>query len=328
MTRKGLQRSYGLRSRRRSVALLVLLLALAPFPAAASDLQRTLAIGGIERSYSLHLPQGSETKAGMALVVVLHGGGGNSETAARQTHFRPEADRAGFIVAYPDGTGAAGMRGKARRLTWNAGGCCAYAMAHGVDDVAFIRAMVDAIAREHAVDRRRVYATGLSNGAMMAYRLACEASDVFAAVGIVAGVVVTAPCAPAEPVAVIHIHGSADENVPLAGGVGRKSLTRTAYPPVADSIALWVRADRCSAQPVQTQPKPGLVETMYQGCGSGSAVVFDQIDGGGHSWPGGERMAFFLDPPSSAMAATPAIQRFFAAHPRRRADSPPRGSRQ
>ena len=299
------------------VALLALLLAVPSHRAAAADLQRSLVSDGIERSYSLHLPPGSASRPRVALVVVLHGGGGNAETAARQTRFSAEADRAGFIVAYPNGTAAAGARGTARHLTWNAGGCCAYAMAHGIDDVAFIRAMVAAIAAEHGIDPRRVYATGMSNGAMMAYRLACEASDVFAAVGIVSGVVVSAPCAPAQPVAVIHIHGSADENVPLAGGVGRKSLTRTVYPPVAQSIALWVRADGCSAQSAEAQPAPGISEALYQGCRAGTAVSFYQIAGGGHSWPGGERMAFFLDPPSPAMSATPVIWEFFAAHPRR-----------
>ena len=295
------------------LALLLLVPALAPLPAAASDQQHRIVSKGLERRYLLHLPAGKEDQQGLPLVVVLHGGGGNGEGAARQTQFSREADRAGFIVAYPDGTNASGT---ARRLTWNAGGCCAYAMSHGVDDVAFIRAMVEEIARDHAFDRSRVYASGLSNGAMMAYRLACEASDVFVAVGVVAGVVMSAPCAPAQPVAVIHIHGSDDENVPLAGGVGRKSLTRTAYPPVSQSIALWARIDGCGAPPVERQAAPGVRETVYQNCRDGSAVVFDVIDGGGHSWPGGERMALFLDPPSHAMAATLAISRFFAIHAR------------
>jgi polyhydroxybutyrate depolymerase len=304
-------------SRWTTLLALMPMLMLAPASAAASDLRKTLVSNGLERSYSVHLPQGNETKAGMALVVVLHGGGGNAEGAARQTQFSAEADRAGFIVAYPDGTGTPGMPGKAH-LTWNAGGCCAYAMKNGIDDVAFVRALVEAIAREHAIDRGRVYATGLSNGAMMAYRLACEASDVFAAVGIVAGVVVTTPCAPTAPVAVIHIHGSADENVPLAGGIGRKSITRTAYPPVAESIALWARADGCGSEPSRTQAAPGVSENWYQDCRAGSAVSFYLIVGGGHSWPGGERMAFFLDSPSSALSATPVIWRFFAAHPQHR----------
>jgi len=304
---------------RRWLALALVAAALAPRLARAADGDGRIALGGVERRYSVHVPA-SAGAAPPALVIVLHGGGGHGRGAAKQTGFSAEADRQGFIAAYPDGSDRArplvNLAGKPGFLTWNAGACCGYAAAHGIDDVAFLRAVIAQIARDHPIDRRRIYATGLSNGGMMAYRLACEASDLIAAVGIVAGSVVIKGCAPAQPVAVMHIHGSADENVPLAGGIGRKSLAHQLYPPVADSIALWVRADGCAAAPLQEQPAPGVSESSYSGCAAGTAVVFDLIEGGGHSWPGGERMAKFLDPPATAMAATPALWRFFAAHPK------------
>jgi polyhydroxybutyrate depolymerase len=188
-------------------------------------------------------------------------------------------------------------------------------MEHRVDDVGFIRAMVGAVAQTHTIDRRRLYATGISTGGMMAYRLACEASDVFAAIGVVAGSVVLEHCAPSAPVAVIHIHGTADEYVPLMGGIGRKSFTPKLYAQVGQSVALWTRADGCAEAPLFSEPVPGVSRSDYAPCRGGTEIVYELISGGGHSWPGGERMAKFLDPPSTAIAATREIWRFFAGHP-------------
>lgn len=299
-----------------AIVAALLLFAATSTPASA-DLVRSIKVGGLERTYRVHVPPGGKPAEPMALVLALHGGGGNGSLTDKQTHFSAEADKQHFIVAYPDGTGRPrpflNAVGKGGFLTWNAGDCCAYAMEHHVDDVAFLRAMVAAIERELPVDPHRIYAAGISNGGMMAYRLACEASDLVAAVGVVSGAVVAKPCAPASPVSVIHIHGSNDQNVPLAGGVGAKARTQTNYPPVQDSIDLWVRTDGC-AQPAVSTPAPYVTLRDYAGCRAGTEVAFYLIAGGGHAWPGGTRMASFLDKPSTAMAATPTIWEFFAAH--------------
>jgi len=301
-------------------AMLMVIAGAAP-RASAADLVRKIEVGGLTRTYRLHLPPGSRSGSPMALVVVLHGGGGNGSLEDKHTHFSAEADAQHFIVAYPDGTGRRrpflNAMGRPGFLTWNAGICCGYAMEHHVDDVAFFRAMVAAIGRDVPVDPHRVYATGISNGGMMSYRLACEASDLVAAVGVVSGVVVDQPCKPVSPVAVVHIHGDADQNVPLAGGVGRKGVSGTHYPPVQQSIDLWVAADGCGAAPVAATPAPGVTLRDWRGCRDGTEVAYYLIAGGGHAWPGGTQMAAFLDKPSTAMAATPVIWQFFAAHPKR-----------
>jgi polyhydroxybutyrate depolymerase len=308
----------GLVKRVSAIAAVLVMAAAICASASAADLVRTIKVDGVERTYRLHVPPGKPAQP-MALVMVLHGGGGSGATTDKHTHFSAEADKQHFIVAYPDGSGRTrpflNAVGRGEFLTWNAGDCCAYAMDHRVDDVAFLRAMVAAIARELPVDPRRVYAAGISNGGMMSYRLACEASDLVAAVGVVSGVVVTRPCAPASPVAVIHIHGSADQNVPLAGGVGPKARTRTNYPPVQSSIDLWAGADGCAA-PAASEPAPGVTLRDYRGCRAGTEVAYYLIAGGGHAWPGGTQMASFLDKPSTAIAATPTIWEFFAAHPK------------
>jgi polyhydroxybutyrate depolymerase len=124
----------------------------------------TIRIGDTDRSYLVHVPP-HKAAAKRPLVVLLHGGGGGAQQAEAAYRMSEVADRNGFLVAYPNGSGA--LRDDIL-LTWNAGNCCAYALRHNVDDVAFIRAMVERIDRDYGVDRTRVFATGMSNGAMMA----------------------------------------------------------------------------------------------------------------------------------------------------------------
>lgn len=240
------------------------------------------------------------------MVFVLHGGGGSARQVRASTAFDAVADREGFLVVYPDGTGRVAP-------TWNAGTCCAYAAKHGVDDVAFFRAMVEALRKDHSVDPKRIYAAGMSNGGMMSYRLACEMSDVFAAIAPVAGVQVAQSCAPREPVSVIHVHGSADDNVPLQGGVGRDAIAGDVRPPVGPPIQLWAKHDGCAPTPAIT--RDGAVETHhYAPCTAGAEVVFHLIHGGGHAWPGGQRRS--SSERANEMQATEVIWSFFARHPK------------
>jgi len=286
--------------------------------ARAEDSTHTITVDQTERSYVLHVPP--QVKVPAALVIVLHGGGGSAKSAIAQTNFDTEADRNGFVVAYPEGTARSrpllNALGKPQFRTWNAGGCCGVAVQRGTDDVGFIRAMVAEIAVRHPVDPKRIYATGLSNGGMMAYRLACEASDLVAAIGAVSGVLVVAPCEPRFPVSVIAIHGTADENVPIDGGVGAKSIVDYPFPPVQRAIDFWAAHDDCGKDPIVSAPAPNVTLNSYPRCTPGIAVDYYVIAGGAHAWPGGKRLAKFLDAPSNAIAATPLIWQFFAAHPK------------
>jgi polyhydroxybutyrate depolymerase len=289
---------------------LALLLCLFGLGASAEDSLHTITVDQTERSFVLHVPRSVKQPA--ALVIVLHGGGGSANSAIAQTGFDAEADRRGFIVAYPEGT----ARANGRLHTWNAGACCGAAVERGMDDVGFIRAMVATIAAATPIDPKRIYVTGLSNGGMMAYRLACEASDLVAAIAPVSAVIVVAPCEPRFPVSVLHIHGTADRNVPIEGGVGEKSITRYPYPPVGRSIAFWAAYDDCGNDPIVRSPAPSVTLRSYPLCTLGIAVDYYVIEGGAHAWPGGKRLAKFLDEPSKAMDATPLIWQFFAAHPK------------
>ena len=298
----------------RILALLPLLL-MPLLAQAAGDPKVEIEYAGLDRSYLLHLPDPLPNNP-LPLVVVLHGGGGSAESMARMTGFDAEADRGGFIVAYPEGTDRGhpflSLIGKPGFLTWNAGSCCGYAQENNIDDVGFIRAVVAQVIKDDGADPKRVYATGISNGGMMAYRLACEASDVFTAIAPVSAVQEVQDCKPAQAVSVFHIHGAEDQNVPIQGGVGKKAHEKEQRAPVQDTIDFWVKQDGCSVTVHSKEPDVDM--TNYGGCRDGSEVAYFVIQDGGHAWPGGQRIASFLDKPSDALNATSEIWRFLKEH--------------
>lgn len=283
----------------------------------AGNTRHAIEFGGITRTYIVHPPAGADLKKPLPLVISLHGGGGMAAINMRQTGFNEEADRSGFIVVHPNGTDQArpmlNAMGKGFFYTWNAGTCCGYAKKNNIDDVGFIRAVVADLRQKYSIDPKRIYASGISNGGMMSYRLACEASDLIAAIGVVSGAQTSSPCKPANPVSVIHIHGSADQNVTLAGGVGAKAADKEPKPPVLDAIRFWAHRDGAPAQ-AKSSTTGRVQKDDYKG--PAAEVVYYLIEGGGHSWPGGQRILDALDAPSKDLQATPLIWQFFAAHPK------------
>jgi polyhydroxybutyrate depolymerase len=270
---------------------------------AAGTTEHTLTVAGAARTYRLHRPAALD--GAVPLVVMLHGGFGSARQAAEAYGWDAAADAEGFAVAYPDGVSRA----------WNAGAaCCGEPGRDGVDDVAFVSAVVDDVAARLVIDRDRVYATGISNGGMMSYRLACD-TDVFAAVAPVAATML-GDCPAPRPVSVLHVHGSADESVRLDGSAGT-GAARIDGPPVAAVIAHWREAGGCAA-PVTG--RAGGVTTERSGCPAGREVTLVTVAGAGHQWPGSEptraQRALGADEPSTALDATAEIWRFFAAHPR------------
>ena len=189
-------------------------------------------------------------------------------------------------VAYPEGTAA--PRGLGKLRTWNAGICCGPAMRFNVDDVGFLSAVIDDAIERHGADPERVYVAGMSNGAMMAYRLACEAPERIAAIVAVSGTSAVEDCAGSKDVAVLHIHGDQDENVPLAGGRGKDSLSGVDFRSVQETLeALLAQRGECEKQTSETK---GSVRTAYT-CQDGAPVELVVLKGGGHAWPGGSKDA-------------------------------------
>jgi polyhydroxybutyrate depolymerase len=281
-------------SRRRVGGALALLAALALVsacrtasrPAAGvpgTTQERTVTVDRRERSYRVYTPA-TLSRNDRPLMIVLHGGLGNGERSERLFGMNAVADRNDFLVAYPDGIGGRGpMR---NRRTWNAGTCCGPAANTKVDDVGFIRAMIDAIDRDYPLDRRRVYVTGMSNGGMMTYRLVCELPDVIAAAIPVAGTLGVAPCSGGDDVPLLHIHGTADENVPLEGGRGTRGISGVAHRSLEESIEL-VSARRSCGAPQTSRQSDGTILSVYP-CSTGAPIHVRLVPGGGHTWFGAD----------------------------------------
>jgi polyhydroxybutyrate depolymerase len=243
-------------------------------------------VDGRERGFRLYRPASLAEPA--ALVVMLHGGFGSARQAESAYGWNALADREGFAVAYPDGLDRA----------WNVGGdCCGRSARTGVDDVAFVRVAVAAIGRLLPIDPARVYATGMSNGGMMAYRLACD-TDVFAAIAPVAATLL-GECPSPDPASLIHVHGSADPRVRFDGAPGI-GVARIDGPPVPDVVATWRTVDGCGPPAVTTA---GPVTRTRAECRDGRAVELVTVDGLDHAWPGGDG--------AGALDATATIWRFF-----------------
>jgi polyhydroxybutyrate depolymerase len=264
---------------------------------APGDYDEMVQSGNDMRAYHVHVPPGYMKDALTPLVLVFHGFTETDTQIEALSAMDPAADAHGFIAVYPQGLGN----------SFNAGVCCGTS-AGTVNDVKFVGDLLDKLATELCVDPKRVFSSGLSNGAMLSHRLACEMSNRIAAIGAVAGTIAIDPCTPPRPVPVMHIHGTGDFVVPYNGGglSGAKS--------VPDTIAEWVKIDGC------TDPKPTNVYTHgdatcdeYSMCQAGAAVRLCTIDQGGHQWPGGKDDGFGKF--STDLDSSSEILKFFEAHP-------------
>jgi polyhydroxybutyrate depolymerase len=292
----------------------------APVPPAAADRAtqtHTVEIGGLTRSYRLHAP--AALPAGPApLVLVFHGGGGNGPGTERLTRFSELADREGLLVAYPEGVGRNWYDGR----EFSSG---SRAHRERIDDVGFVAAMLDAIARAHRVDPRRIYATGISNGGVFSHYLAAHLSARIAAIAPVVGGIADPPDAwlrPERPVSVLILQGTTDPLVPYRGGAvafGRGRIIDT-----EEAARRWARLNgaapepRSSPLPARGRDQCGGLRLTYSGGRDGSEVVLVRLDGGGHTWPGGAQYLpeGLIGRVCRDFSATAVIWEFFRTHPK------------
>lgn len=257
----------------------------------------------MERSYLIHLPPSQAPGRPIPLLLVLHGAGGDAAGMAEHTGLTEAAVRRGYAVVYPNGV--------ARR--WNDGrGTSAQ------DDVGFIRLLLDSLGLDLPVDSGRIYATGISNGAGLAYRLACELPGVFAAIAPVAGAPAAAleeRCAATRPISMISFQGTRDPLMPYDGGdvaAGRGRVLGAAR-----SAALFAEVSGCaptptvSAEPDTVRDGTRVRRAVYAGCTEGREVVLYTIEGGGHTWPGGPPVGRRVGRVSRDVDATRALLDFF-----------------
>jgi polyhydroxybutyrate depolymerase len=295
---------------------LIMVLALAlPDPLGPGDHARSLTVGNLSRSYLVHVPKTYDAATPTPVVLAFHGGGSNAEQMVRFCGLNETADKHGFVVVYPSGTGRL-----EKVLTFNGGNCCGYAMSNKIDDVAVTRALLDDLATVLKVDARRIFATGMSNGAIMSYRLGSELSDRIAAIAPVGGPMGTEKCNPTRPVPVIHFHGTNDEFAPFNGGKG-KGVSGTDFYSVDHSIRSWVRANGCKDDPVTAtiadKANDGTTATIKTfGDGKvGAEVVLVAIENAGHTWPGRQPLLKYLGTSTKNVSANEMMWEFFQKHP-------------
>jgi polyhydroxybutyrate depolymerase len=238
------------------------------------------------RAARLYLPSNYDGQTPSALVVLLHGYGGDSTWQENYWRLKPLAETRGFLYCYPDGT--LDTRGYP---FWNATEACCNLYGSNVDDSAYLRGLIEEIVRQYAVDRKRVHVTGHSNGGYMSYRMACDHADLVAGIASLAGYTFldgTTP-RPSEPVPVLHITGTAEEAVPYCGGVGGASLF--VKPGALRTVQIWAAFNGCAEPVWDPQPVldldlavPGLDTTVlrYTSCPAGGAVELWTINGGTH----------------------------------------------
>jgi polyhydroxybutyrate depolymerase len=316
----------------RRAALVALALLLAA-PAAAAG--RFPAPGDHDRkvgarTFIVHVPPKAGARGPLPVLLAFHGGGGNAKGFQKYAGLDRLADREGIVVVYPDGSGRQGRR----LLTWNAGGCCGHAQTAGVDDVGFGLAILRELARDLPLDRTRVYATGHSNGAMMAYRLAADAAERVAAIAPVAGMMVVERFAPSRPVPVLHIHSVDDPRALYLGGLGPPfpgTDVRSRHQSVEGGLARWMIVAQCASEPRVAESRRVDVGEhvhfadllVYEPCETGAAVAHWRLTGVGHGWPGHasplpERI---MGPDTKVIDAAAEVWKFVSRF--RRPDAPP-----
>lgn len=289
----------------------------------AGDHEFSIAHGGLSRSYLVRVPPAAGAGKPLPAVINFHGGGGHARVQKTYSRMDQAADRDGYIAVYPNGTGGIG----GRFLTWNAGACCGPAASGNVDDVGFSLAVLDDLARRVPLDRARVYATGLSNGSMMAYRLAVEAPGRIAAVAGVAGAMTLPGFGPGMAVPVMHIHSVDDPRALYGGGLGPAfplTDTRVLHQSVDEMLALWTTRNACADRPRVSNPVRGkagapdashtATHFRYSPCRDGAEVVLWKLTGAGHVWPGGVRdyLPWLLGPGTAVIDANAEMWRFFS----------------
>lgn len=263
--------------------------------------------GGRKRTALLHVPEKYDPAKGTMLVLNFHGFLSAGWQQALLTRMSTESDSRGFIVAYPEGVSA----------SWNAGDCCGTAWSDSVDDVKFVRDLLDRIEADYCIDTKRIYATGMSNGGFFSHRLACEAADRIAAVAPVAGVLGLEPlqCQPSRPVPILDFHGTSDPMVPYAGGTPLISQLGVGlvFRSVAESMDFWRNANACSGFDTTFYENGDAKCVQWPDCKSGVQTVLCTISQGGHTWPGGVPIP--SGKTSTDISATTTMLDFFEAHP-------------
>ncbi|HVH42563.1 MAG TPA: PHB depolymerase family esterase [Labilithrix sp.] len=273
------------------------------------DFLLTISSGGLPRAALVHVPDDYEPEVGSMLVLNFHGFTSDAAQQAVLSRMNDASDRRNFIAVYPQGIAR----------SWNAGSCCGQAWIDAVDDVAFVRDLLDRLESSWCIDEHRVFATGMSNGGFMSHHLACNLPDRIAAIAPVAGVhgFPSDSCQPKRSIPVLEFHGTWDPLVPYGGGVPLLSLDiplPISFPPVAKTVTDWKSRNACKGTPKLLFKSSDTQCAGWTSCADDADVILCTTARGGHTWPGGVHIPV-LGKTTDALSATETMISFFAAHP-------------
>ncbi|NND34821.1 MAG: T9SS type A sorting domain-containing protein [Saprospiraceae bacterium] len=260
---------------------------------------------GYTRTYLVHLPANQEHLDNLPLIIAMHGGFGSAANLQNQSGLSLKADAEGFMVVYPEGV----RDGILNIRTWNAGWCCGFASTSGVDDVGFINALLDTLYSRYSIDTSRVFATGMSNGGFMSYRLACEIPDRIAAIAPVACSMSVSRCDSDKPVPIIHFHSYLDGSVPYAGGMGN-GVSNHHNPPLDSVAQVFGEINACQTKRDTLTHNDMFTHIRWNDCDCEAEINQYLTRDGGHSWPGGMKTAIG-DPVSTYISANDLMWDFF-----------------
>lgn len=254
--------------------------------------EESISVNNKTRSFHYTLPDSYNHSDTFPLVIVLHGFHNEVESIGIYTNFDKKASKENFVVVYPHGT-----MNKNGYYLWNAGSVYSE-WTNEAKDIAFISALIEHISRNYSIDKNRIYITGHSNGAMMAYRVAAELSEKIAAVACVSGQMADMTSAPSQPVPLLHIHGDSDMVIPHQG------ITQYGFriQAIDDVLKKWLEWNNCSTVPAVLKYSAKLTALKWTG---DAEIRLYLLHGHGHDWPTNER---------GNWAATDYIWDFFKAH--------------
>ena len=250
----------------------------------------SISFGGYNRTFLVHLPTGYSATDSIPLVIVMHGGGGSAVRIASYAQMNTKADAEKFIVVYPEGV----KGGVLKIRTWNAGWCCGFSNANNIDDVGFIDTMLNKLIGQYAINTKRIYATGMSNGGFMSYRLACEMPNRIAAIAPVETTMVMPSCNPSKAVPVIHFHSYLDSNVPYLGGLG-SGFSNHHNSPTDSVLNAWAIFDSCSVKNDTIVDNSQYTLVKWTNCKCQSEIHYYITTDGGHLWPGNTPGSVFVN---------------------------------
>ena len=271
----------------------------------------TIDVNGDLRYFQTYKPFGFNRAENQVVIFAYHGGGGSMEIMSNDEIYGLQtlADQMKAIIVFPNGTSPL-ANGKI--ATWNAGKCCGLARDQRVDDVAFARKLALLIKQEFAIENPQYFSVGMSNGAMLSYRLACESSDIFQGIVAVAGSDVTRYCLPKNPVSILHIHARDDLNVLFWGGAGPEAADPsqiTDFTAIPDVMNKWKTLNKCRDAWDKTREGRIFYQSVDR-CQERSFVELILLPDGGHSWPGGNPPTNSSDLPSELLSANDEISNF------------------